>query len=67
MFIASFAVATLNSSVGVKRYIVSDDGTRFDFLSKKWIAMVFAIFSLGAAGKGFILLWLLLGSVNLGR
>ncbi|MFC1676115.1 carbon starvation protein A [Planctomycetota bacterium] len=73
VFIASFAGTTLDTSVRIQRYIVSEMATdlRISFLANRWTATTFAVltaaglaFATGADGKGAMTLWPLFGNAN---
>jgi len=73
VFIASFAGTTLDTSVRIQRYVVSELATdlRIPGLSNRWVATTFAVltaavlaFATGADGKGAMILWPLFGSSN---
>ena len=73
VFIASFAGTTLDTSVRIQRYIVSELATdlRISFLANRWTATTFAVltaaglaFATGADGKGAMTLWPLFGNAN---
>ncbi len=73
VFIASFAGTTLDTSVRIQRYVVSELATdlRIKPLVNKWSATTFAVltaaalaFTSGADGKGAMKLWPLFGSAN---
>jgi len=73
VFIASFAGTTLDTSVRIQRYVVSELATdlRIPHLANRWTATSFAIltaaalaFATGADGKGAMKLWPLFGTSN---
>ena len=73
VFIASFAGTTLDTTVRIQRYVVSElaNDLKIPFMSNRWTATTFAVitaaglaFGTGADGKGAMLLWPLFGSVN---
>jgi len=73
VFIASFAGTTLDTSVRLQRYVVSELATdlRMPYLSNRWAATSFAVvtaaalaFAAGADGKGAMMLWPLFGTAN---
>ncbi len=73
VFIASFAGTTLDTSVRIQRYVVSElaSDLRIPFLSNRWSATTVAVvtaaalaFVAGADGKGALKLWPLFGSAN---
>jgi carbon starvation protein len=73
VFIASFAGTTLDTSVRIQRYVVSELATdlRIPYLSNKWTSTSFAVltaaalaFITGADGKGAMKLWPLFGAAN---
>lgn len=73
VFIASFAGTTLDTSVRLQRYVVSELAAdlRIPYLANKWAATSFAVltaaalaFATGADGKGAMKLWPLFGSAN---
>jgi len=73
VFIASFAGTTLDTSVRIQRYVVSELATdlKIPFLSNRWSATSFAVltaaglaFVTGADGTGAMLLWPLFGISN---
>jgi len=73
VFIASFAGTTLDTSVRIQRYVVSELAAdlRIKPLANKWSATTFAVltaaalaFTSGADGKGAMKLWPLFGSAN---
>jgi carbon starvation protein len=73
VFIASFAGTTLDTSVRIQRYVVSElaSDLRIPFLSNRWSATTVAVvtaaalaFATGANGKGALTLWPLFGSAN---
>ncbi len=73
VFIASFAGTTLDTSMRIQRYVVSELATdlRIPFLANRWTATTFAVltaaglaFATGADGKGAMKLWPLFGSSN---
>jgi carbon starvation protein len=73
VFIASFAGTTLDTSVRIQRYVVSElaNDLRIPYLGNRWVATTFAVltaaglaFATGADGKGAMILWPLFGSAN---
>ena len=73
VFIASFAGTTLDTSVRIQRYVVSELATdlRIPYLANRWTATTFAVltagglaFAAGANGKGAMKLWPLFGTSN---
>jgi carbon starvation protein len=73
VFIASFAGTTLDTTVRIQRYVISElaNDLKMPFMSNKWTATTFAVitaaalaFVSGADGKGAMALWPLFGSVN---
>ncbi|HIJ71297.1 MAG TPA: carbon starvation protein A [Planctomycetes bacterium] len=73
VFIASFAGTTLDTSVRIQRYVVSElaNDLRIPCLGNRWAATTFAVltaaglaFATGADGKGAMILWPLFGSAN---
>jgi len=73
VFIASFAGTTLDTSVRIQRYVVSElaSDLRIGFLANRWSATSFAVltaaalaFATGADGTGAMKLWPLFGSAN---
>jgi carbon starvation protein len=73
VFIASFAGTTLDTSVRIQRYVISELATdlRVPLLVNKWAATTFAVvtaaalaFITGADGKGAMKLWPLFGAAN---
>jgi carbon starvation protein len=73
VFIASFAGTTLDTSVRIQRYVISELATdlRIPFLANRWVATSFAVltaaglaFATGADGKGAMILWPLFGTAN---
>jgi len=73
VFIASFAGTTLDTSVRIQRYVVSELAAdlRIPSLTNRWTATTFAVltaaglaFATGADGKGAMKLWPLFGSSN---
>ena len=73
VFIASFAGTTLDTSVRIQRYVVSELATdlKIPYLANRWAATSFAVltaavlaFATGADGKGAMKLWPLFGSSN---
>ncbi len=73
VFIASFAGTTLDTSVRIQRYVVSELATdlRIPLLPNRWVATTFVVltaaalaFATGADGKGAMILWPLFGSSN---
>jgi len=73
VFIASFAGTTLDTSVRIQRYVVSELATdlRIPYLANRWAATSFAVltaaalaFATGADGKGAMKLWPLFGTSN---
>ncbi|MHC4124532.1 MAG: carbon starvation CstA family protein, partial [Planctomycetota bacterium] len=73
VFIASFAGTTLDTSVRIQRYIVSELATvlKIPYLTNRWSATTVAVltaaglaFTTGADGKGAMILWPLFGSSN---
>jgi len=73
VFIASFAGTTLDTSVRIQRYVISELATdlRIPFLANRWTATTFAVltaaglaFATGADGKGAMKLWPLFGTSN---
>jgi carbon starvation protein len=73
VFIASFAGTTLDTSVRIQRYVVSElaGDLRIPYLSNRWAATTFAVltaaglaFATGADGKGAMILWPLFGTAN---
>jgi carbon starvation protein len=73
VFIASFAGTTLDTSVRIQRYVISElaSDLRMPFLTNRWTATTFAVltaaalaFATGADGKGAMILWPLFGTAN---
>ncbi|MCK4998339.1 MAG: carbon starvation protein A [Anaerohalosphaera sp.] len=73
VFVASFAGTTLDTSVRLQRYVISELTTdlKLKALSNRWVATSIAVitgamlaFATGADGKGAMKLWPLFGSVN---
>ncbi|UCG57221.1 MAG: carbon starvation protein A [Phycisphaerales bacterium] len=73
VFIASFAGTTLDTSVRIQRYVVSElaNDLRISFLANRWTATTFVVvtaaglaFATGADGKGAMVLWPLFGTAN---
>ncbi len=73
VFIASFAGTTLDTSVRIQRYVVSELATdlRIPYMTNRWTATTFAVltaavlaFATGADGTGAMKLWPLFGSAN---
>jgi len=73
VFIASFAGTTLDTSVRIQRYVISElvSDLRAPLLANRWIATSFAVFTAaalafatGASGKGAMILWPLFGITN---
>lgn len=73
VFIASFAGTTLDTSVRIQRYVISELSAdlRIPLLVNKWAATTFAVvtaamlaFITGADGKGAMKLWPLFGAAN---
>jgi len=73
VFIASFAGTTLDTSVRIQRYVVSElaNDLKIPYLGNRWVATTFAVvtaaglaFATGADGKGAMILWPLFGSAN---
>ncbi|GAI78307.1 unnamed protein product [marine sediment metagenome] len=73
VFIASFAGTTLDTSVRIQRYVVSELATdlRIPYLANRWSATSFAVvtaaglaFATGADGRGAMVLWPLFGISN---
>ena len=73
VFIASFAGTTLDTSVRLQRYVVSELASDLNLkvLTNRWIATTFAVvtaallaFITGADGKGAMKLWPLFGDAN---
>ena len=73
VFVASFAGTTLDTSVRIQRYIVSELATdlKIPLLPNRWVATTFAVvtaaalaFATGADGAGAMKLWPLFGSAN---
>ena len=73
VFIASFAGTTLDTSVRIQRYVVSELATdlRIGWLTNRWSATSFAVltaaalaFATGADGTGAMKLWPLFGITN---
>jgi len=73
VFIASFAGTTLDTSVRIQRYVISELATdlRIPFLANRWAATTFAVltaaalaFATGADGAGAMKLWPLFGTSN---
>jgi carbon starvation protein len=73
VFIASFAGTTLDTSVRIQRYVVSELATdlRIPYLANRWSATSFAVvtaaalaFATGASGRGAMVLWPLFGISN---
>jgi carbon starvation protein len=73
VFIASFAGTTLDTSVRIQRYVISElaGDLRIKPLTNKWAATTFAVFTAaalafttGADGKGAMTLWPLFGGAN---
>lgn len=73
VFIASFAGTTLDTSVRIQRYVISEMASdlRIPILPNRWAATTFAVltaaalaFATGANGTGAMILWPLFGSAN---
>jgi len=73
VFIASFAGTTLDTSVRIQRYVVSELAAdlKIPYLANRWTATSFAVltaaalaFATGASGHGAMKLWPLFGSSN---
>ena len=73
VFIASFASTTLDTSVRLQRYVVSEiaNDLKIKALTNRWSATSFAVvtaaalaFTTGASGKGAMKLWPLFGTAN---
>ena len=73
VFIASFAGTTLDTSVRIQRYVISEIATdlKLPSLANRWVATTIAVgsaallaFATGANGKGAMKLWPLFGSAN---
>jgi len=73
VFIASFAGTTLDTSVRIQRYVISElaQDLRINFMTNRWTATTFAVltaaglaFATGADGTGAMKLWPLFGSAN---
>ncbi len=73
VFIASFAGTTLDTSVRIQRYVVSELATdlKIPYLANRWSATSFAVvtaaglaFATGASGRGAMVLWPLFGISN---
>jgi len=73
VFIASFAGTTLDTSVRIQRYVVSElaSDLRIPILPNRWVATTFVVltaaalaFAAGADGTGAMKLWPLFGSAN---
>ena len=73
VFVASFAGTTLDTSVRIQRYVVSElmSDLKLNALSNRWVATTIAVvtgallaFATGADGKGAMKLWPLFGAVN---
>ncbi len=73
VFVASFAGTTLDTSVRIQRYVISELAVdlRIPFLANRWAATSFAVltaaalaFATGADGKGAMKLWPLFGITN---
>ena len=73
VFIASFAGTTLDTSVRIQRYVISElaSDLRITALANRWAATSFAVltaaalaFATGADGTGAMILWPLFGASN---
>ncbi len=73
VFIASFAGTTLDTTVRLQRYVISELAAdlKIPFLTNRWAATSFAVlaaaalaFATGADGKGAMKLWPLFGAAN---
>jgi carbon starvation protein len=73
VFIASFAGTTLDTSVRLQRYVISElaNDLKINRLSNRWAATSFAVltaaglaFATGANGTGAMVLWPLFGTAN---
>jgi len=73
VFIASFAGTTLDTSVRIQRYVISElaNDLKIKALTNRWTATSFAVltaavlaFATGANGKGAMKLWPLFGNAN---
>ena len=73
VFIASFAGTTLDTSVRIQRYVVSElaGDVKIKWLTNRWAATTFVVivaaglaFATGADGKGALKLWPLFGTSN---
>lgn len=73
VFIASFAGTTLDTSVRIQRYVITELATdmKLPKLSNRWVATTIAVvtaatlaFTTGADGKGAMILWPMFGAAN---
>lgn len=73
VFIASFAGTTLDTSVRIQRYVISEIASdlKLRYLSNRWVATTIAVvsaaavaFATGANGTGAMKLWPLFGAAN---
>lgn len=73
VFVASFAGTTLDTSVRLQRYVISElaSDLKLNWLSNRWAATSVAVFSAaglafatGVDGKGALKLWPLFGAAN---
>ena len=73
VFVASFAGTTLDTTVRLQRYVISEvaNDLRLTWLTNRWTATTLAVltgaglaFATGANGKGAMTLWPLFGAVN---
>ena len=73
VFVASFAGTTLDTSVRLQRYVVSEMASdlKLNWLSNRWAATTLAVlsaaalaFATGVDGKGALKLWPLFGAAN---
>ena len=73
VFIAAFAGTTLDTSVRIQRYVISEIATdlKLPSMANRWVATTIAVstaamlaFATGANGKGAMKLWPLFGGAN---
>ncbi len=73
VFVASFAGTTLDTTVRLQRYVISEvaNDLKLTWLTNRWTATTLAVltgaglaFATGANGKGAMALWPLFGAVN---
>ena len=71
VFVVSFAGTTLDTATRIQRYVISELGGKVKVFTNRYFSTAVAVvtagllaFSVGASGKGALILWPLFGAVN---